>query len=142
MSNNDGLSIWMRIVAHLERGQEEDDGFSAAYIRCQDGLAEALGVSRAHVAVEVKKLLQEGLIEERLRHVGGQFKRKVYFLTAEGKNTALQTLKYYPDARGVIQVRDGAISHSNSERIVRMEFQISQMQAILNKMAGDNSVRM
>lgn len=122
----------MRIVAQLERGDENDDGFTAPYIRCQDGLAEALGVSRAHVAVEVKKLLNQGLIEEKLRHVNGQYKRKVYYLTDAGLNSAQQTLRYFPDAKGAIPVRDAVISRGNSERIARMERQLEQMQNMLS----------
>lgn len=45
----------------------------------QDGIAAAVGIRRAHVAFELKRLEAKGLVEDLLAHVnGGKVRRKVY----------------------------------------------------------------
>lgn len=53
------------ITDHSRRVTEYD----APFILTQDGMAEALGISRSHVAVEVQHLLEAGKIERRISHV-------------------------------------------------------------------------
>lgn len=61
--------------------------FDAPYILTEDGMAEALGISRAHVSTDVWKLIRSGKIEWRKSHVtlsnGTQWfqKRRIYVLT-------------------------------------------------------------
>jgi tetratricopeptide (TPR) repeat protein len=51
----------------------------------QDGISQALRISRAHAAVELKKLKDSGEVTEKLAHVkGGKARRKSYFLTPMG----------------------------------------------------------
>jgi hypothetical protein len=74
-----------RMLVHLS-------GFSrfAEEIDCpaevtQDGIARAVGISRAHAALEVKRLGGLGRVLQRLAHVrGSRNRRKVYFLTGAG----------------------------------------------------------
>ena len=49
---------------------------------CQPGIAEGVGVSRAHASLELLYLIEEGIVGEKLAHVEGSHKRrKVYYLT-------------------------------------------------------------
>jgi hypothetical protein len=51
----------------------------------QFGIAQAAGFSRRHFAQNVRSLVSEGLVEERMAHVEGALQRqKVYSLTYEG----------------------------------------------------------
>src|SRR5436309_3064423 len=51
----------------------------------QDGIANALLLSRAHVALELKRLKSTGKVQERMAHVAnGRSRRKVYELTPAG----------------------------------------------------------
>jgi len=51
----------------------------------QDGIASRLGISRAHVALELKRLEKRRQVEYRLAHVAkAKSRRKVYYLTMEG----------------------------------------------------------
>jgi tetratricopeptide (TPR) repeat protein len=61
----------------------------------QDGIGEALRITRAHVAVEVKKLKDAGELTERISHVRrSRSKRKVYFLTEQGEMRARNVVDY------------------------------------------------
>lgn len=55
----------------------------------QDGIGSALGISRAHVALELKRLRAAGKVEERMAHVAtAKTRRKVYVLTPAGQELA------------------------------------------------------
>lgn len=65
----------------------------------QKGVSSALGLSRSHVALELKKLLEEGHAETRLAHVqGARSRRKVYFLSPSGEGIASSLRKRVRDA--------------------------------------------
>src|SRR5947208_14408148 len=52
----------------------------------QDGIANALLLSRAHVALELKRLKSTGKVQERMAHVANaRSRRKVYELTPAGQ---------------------------------------------------------
>src|SRR5256712_877011 len=55
----------------------------------QDGIAAALALSRAHVALELKRLKSTGKVGERMAHVtNARSRRKVYELTPAGQEVA------------------------------------------------------
>lgn len=67
----------------------------------QDGIGAALGISRAHVALELKRLRTCGKVEERMAHVAGaRTRRKVYELTPAGQELA-RRMRDYARARNV-----------------------------------------
>jgi len=74
-------TVGERIVAFLR--DLPVDGLTYAdtwpFEATQDGVAGALGLSRAHVALEAKRLLAKGFIEEMRAHVvNGNTRLKVY----------------------------------------------------------------
>src|SRR2546421_5121045 len=55
----------------------------------QDGIAAALALSRAHVALELKRLKTAGRVQERMAHVAhARSRRKVYELPPAGQEVA------------------------------------------------------
>lgn len=73
----------------------------------QDGIAAALSLSRAHVALELKRLRAAGRVEERMAHVANaRSRRKVYDLTPSGQETA-RRMRDHAKARTVILAEDG-----------------------------------
>src|SRR5213592_1278197 len=55
----------------------------------QDGIATGLALSRAHVALELKRLKTSGRVGERMAHVAhARSRRKVYDLTSSGQEVA------------------------------------------------------
>ena len=83
-------TVKQRIIAHLSRMSYRVTGVSLySYMPitvCQDGIAEAVSVSRAHAAIELGHLEEEGVVESRLSHVyGSPRRRKVYYLKEFGE---------------------------------------------------------
>jgi len=92
------LTVSERILYHLNAYVKYEDKYEVPFDVTQDGVSQACSISRAHAAVELKKLKSAGIIEERLSHVKkGKAKRKVYFLTPKGKADASDVLQYVKD---------------------------------------------
>jgi tetratricopeptide (TPR) repeat protein len=89
------LTIAERIILHLARYSKNAMDFESPMEVSQDGIGEALRITRAHVAVEVKKLKDSGEVSERVSHIKrGKSKRKVYFLTELGELKARNVVDY------------------------------------------------
>ncbi|MGD1060098.1 MAG: hypothetical protein ABR879_01405 [Methanomassiliicoccales archaeon] len=96
-----GLTVGERIVLYVGRYQKHKDSFDVPFDVSQDGIAGSLGISRAHAAIELKKLRECGDVEEKLAHIKrGRNKRKVYFLSATGEVRAEKILQY-ANAEGI-----------------------------------------
>jgi len=92
------LTVSERILYHLNNYVKYEDKYEAPFDITQDGVSQACSISRAHAAIELKKLRATGIIEERLCHVKkGKARRKVYFLTPAGKARTAKVLQYIRD---------------------------------------------
>jgi tetratricopeptide (TPR) repeat protein len=95
------LTVAERIVLHISQHQKLKDCYDVPFDVSQDGIAQALLISRAHAAVELKKLKEVGEVEERLAHIKkGKNKRKVYFLTNAGEEKSAK-IRRFAEERGV-----------------------------------------
>jgi tetratricopeptide (TPR) repeat protein len=95
------LTVAERIVLHLSQQQKFKDSYDVPFDVSQDGIAQALLISRAHAAVELKKLKESGEVHERLAHIKkGKNKRKVYFLTTTGEEKA-EKIRGFAEERGI-----------------------------------------
>lgn len=89
------LTVSERILFHLNNYTKYEDKFEVPFDVTQDGISQAVSISRAHAAIELKKLRSSGVIIERLSHVKrGKSRRKTYLLTAQGKATATKVAQY------------------------------------------------
>ena len=92
------LTVSERILYHLSNYTKYEDKYESPFDVTQDGISQACAISRAHAAIELKKLKASGIVEERLSHVRkGKSRRKVYFLTFAGKTNANDVLQYVKD---------------------------------------------
>jgi tetratricopeptide (TPR) repeat protein len=92
------LTVSERILYHLNNYVKFEDKFEAPFDVTQDGISQACQISRAHAAIELKKLKASDIVEERLAHVRrGKVRRKVYFLTVQGKANAADVLNFVKD---------------------------------------------
>ena len=77
-----------QILYHLYKQRGVGSIYQAPYETTQDGIGEAIGISRGHVAIEVKKLEDMGLIEHSKKHVyveGRSYhRRNCYTLNSQG----------------------------------------------------------
>lgn len=102
------LTVSERILYHLQAYVKYEDKFEVPYDMTQDGISQACGISRAHAAVELKKLKTAGIIDEKLSHVRkGKMRRKVYLLTPAGKAGAADVVQYVTD-NGIKPMVDAA----------------------------------
>lgn len=70
----------------MDQYSRHQEDFDVPLDVSQDGIALALRISRAHAAIELKKLKESEEVWERLAHIKrGKTKRKVYFLTPKGE---------------------------------------------------------
>jgi len=109
----------------------------------QEGIAEALGIRPNHVPRAVKRLLDDGAVEERASHVSGfARRRKVYFLTEKGLSMAEGVLKRLSATAVDVESETGEVT--------RFTFQDAQyylpgkpgMTRLLRALGDDGIVRM
>ncbi len=80
------LTIKDLVLLHLSKYRTYRDRMAVPYEITQDGIASAVGVKRAHISVELKRMREErGWILEKKAHAGHGNKKKVYFLTQAGE---------------------------------------------------------
>ena len=95
------LTVGERIIFHLSQYTKFQDSFDVPIDITQDGIAAALRISRAHAALELKKLKESKDVAERLSHIKkGRTKRTAYFLTAQGEMKAL-TIKDFAQEHAI-----------------------------------------
>jgi tetratricopeptide (TPR) repeat protein/DNA-binding MarR family transcriptional regulator len=82
-------TIGNRVLIHLSCLSRHREDFVCPQEMTQDGIASRLGISRAHVALELKRLEKRSQVEYRLAHVvRAKSRRKVYTLTSAGDEIA------------------------------------------------------
>jgi tetratricopeptide (TPR) repeat protein/DNA-binding MarR family transcriptional regulator len=95
------VTVGERILVHLSGFLRHADAYECPIEMTQDGIAASLALSRAHVALELKRLKTAGRVGERMAHVAqARTRRKVYDLTPSGQETA-RRMREHAKARGV-----------------------------------------
>ncbi len=87
------VTIQELILLYLfeNKGFEFDDKWIeyTQYNLTQNGISDVLGISQGHVSVELKRLINKGLVRERVVPIKGKIgRRKAYFLTSKGVEIA------------------------------------------------------
>ena len=57
-----------QILVHLYRLLKQGNEYEMPYLTTQDGIAEAIGISRGQVSIEMKRLESKGLVTHLQRH--------------------------------------------------------------------------
>lgn len=84
-----GVTVGERILVHLSGFLRHADAYECPVEMTQDGIAAGLALSRAHVALELKRLRASARVQERMAHVANaRSRRKVYELTPGGQEIA------------------------------------------------------
>ena len=84
-----GVTVGERVLVHLSGFLRHADAYECPVEMTQDGIAAGLALSRAHVALELKRLKTTGRVQERMAHVAhARSRRKVYELTHAGQEVA------------------------------------------------------
>ncbi|MFQ6012473.1 MAG: tetratricopeptide repeat protein [Thermoplasmata archaeon] len=115
------LTVAQRVVLHLSLFSKHREEFDVPLEVTQQGIAQALGLSRSHIALELKKLLVGGSLENRLAHVqGAKSRRKVYFNAFPGERIAatLRERAHSREARWIGP--DGAAGTGAGTELIRL----------------------
>ncbi|HYY47527.1 MAG TPA: hypothetical protein VFA17_02475, partial [Thermoplasmata archaeon] len=96
-----GVTVGERILVHLSGFVRHADAYECPVEMTQDGMAASLAMSRAHVALELKRLKEAGRVVQRMAHVANaRTRRKVYDLTPSGQEVA-RRMREHAKARKV-----------------------------------------
>jgi len=113
-----GVTVGERILVHLSGFLRHADAYECPIEMTQDGIATSLALSRAHVALELKRLKTTGRVQERMAHVANaRSRRKVYELTLGGQEVA-RRMREHARARPVrLAGPDGLRDVSGAEAV-------------------------
>ena len=101
------IKVEDRILLHLHGYIRFADDFEVPKAMSQKGIGEAIWIAWSNVPRAMKRLVEDGLVEERTTRVKGEFrKKKIYVLTPKGFARA-KDLKEEQGARTVRVLRGG-----------------------------------
>ncbi|RLF67211.1 MAG: hypothetical protein DRN57_05965 [Thermoplasmata archaeon] len=108
MGKRIALTVDERVILHLYEFIPFEEDFEAPDGITQAGIAKGVGIERKHVPRAVNKLINDNLLESRVSHVkGGRQRKKVYYLTFEGKALARRIWESLSKKMVVIKEADG-----------------------------------
>ena len=90
------LSVKQKALIFLNKYKalNPNDIYNTPWEVTQDGVANALCISRAHACIVLNQLRDEGNADERISHIkNGKTKRKVYYLTPTGIEGAAKLME-------------------------------------------------
>ena len=112
-----GLTVQDKILIHLSRFRSHRDKITAPEEITQQGISEALLISRAHTSMELKRLRKKGMVVEKKAHAGGRVVKKVYFPLPAG-NVRIRQIMSVLDGRKVdMKVGGGILNMKGSEAL-------------------------
>ena len=119
-----GMSLTMprpgvqeRILLHLRDFYEFSESIEVPFSISQMGIANAVSIARSNVPRAIGGLKDEGLLVERQAHIAGvSRKRKAYFLTDAGMESADRVFEEYSEfeftmmrSKGTVTMTIGAL---------------------------------
>ena len=106
MGRRYSLTAEERILFHLYDYVQYEDEFEVPLEVTQEGISKGAFIQRKHVPRSLKRLIERGLVKERLSHVRGARQRlRVYFLTEEGREEAKKIIKSLSGKMVVVKER-------------------------------------
>ena len=113
MARKISLTVDERVILHLLEFVPYEEDFESPEGSTQAGIASAIGIQRKHIPRAMKKLLSSELVSEKVSHVkNSKQRKKVYFLTFEGRNLARKIWDSLAKKEISIQQEDGKRSHT------------------------------
>ncbi len=98
------LTVPQKILVHLYAYGKYGDRYEYPVEMTQQGIANGIGISVTHVPRNIKKLIEEGLVESKKGHVKGKKKRvSIYFLTSRGIIRAQEIIKNLDEEKIEVQ---------------------------------------
>ena len=115
------LKIQEKILLHLYDYRKYVDRYEYPIEMTQQGIAKVVGISVTHVPRNIKRLLEEGLVESKKGHVAGKKKRiTVYFLTHRGIAEAKRIIEEIKNQE--VQIGGATVTVEELKRKLNMRY--------------------
>jgi DNA-binding PadR family transcriptional regulator len=102
------LRVEDRILLHLQSYIRFADDYEVPKAMGQKGIGEAVWIAWSNVPRAMKKLREQGLVDERTARVKGEFrKKKVYSLTPQGFSRAQELKEDLGHRKIVLRAEEG-----------------------------------
>ncbi len=129
------LTVKERILLHLFDFNRFAEEYEAPIEVTQSGIAEATGIRIQHVTQYVKPLLEEGRVEGRISHISQRpRRRKVYFLTAQGKHNAATLRNSLFKEKVPLRTRSGLIQEFPLSRVYQADRRGTRLSELLDEL--------
>ncbi|MGA1821660.1 MAG: hypothetical protein ACMUIG_03955 [Thermoplasmatota archaeon] len=139
MGKRISLTVDERVVLHLMDFIPNEEDFEAPEGSTQAGIANGVGIERKHVPRAVNKLIDQKMLETRVSHVkGSRQRKKVYFLSFEGKALARRIWKSLASKEVEIIEEDGGINRTTFSELCFTHQVGKSPVAILNDLVDGN----
>ena len=121
------------VILQLNRfGNIAFEELNMPYGMTQDGIATALCISRAHASIELKKILNKGLVDVYQAHVMHRPKKiNVYLLTSDGRRRANDLVRKAKeeaiDINSLFSVRPMRKALNTTPQLVRIERELKKL---------------
>lgn len=104
-----------RILLHLLGQKDVTDYYEVPYRLCQNGIAEAVNLSRSRASKIIRELIKKGWVKEATKRVVGlKRRRKTYSLTNEG-------IKNAKDIKDKLERTDVIVKTKSSEHEIKLK---------------------
>ncbi|HEY3420346.1 MAG TPA: hypothetical protein VGK23_07325 [Methanomassiliicoccales archaeon] len=114
------LTVQERILIHLDANRGKRNDYSAPFEITQDGVGQALIITRAHASIELKTLLADGMVDEGLHHVAGYPQmRKTYEITAKGSQR-VSNVKDFAKVSGMALIVASPAKNAHRENDIKL----------------------
>ena len=114
MNKKISLTVDERVLLHLMDFIPFEEDFESPEGATQAGIARGVAIERKHIPRAVKKLMAENMIETKISHVkGAKQRKKVYFLSFEGKALARRIWESLAKKPVVIKDESGNMTETN-----------------------------
>jgi hypothetical protein len=114
------LTVQERILLHLEANRGKRNEYSAPFEITQDGVGQALIITRAHASIELKNLVTEGMVDEGLHHIAGYPQmRKTYEITGKGSQR-VNNVKDFAKVSGMALIVSSPAKNARRENEIKL----------------------
>ncbi|HEY3419370.1 MAG TPA: hypothetical protein VGK23_02335 [Methanomassiliicoccales archaeon] len=114
------LTVQERILIHLDANKGKRNEYSAPFEITQDGVGQALIITRSHASIELKDLLVDGMVDEGLHHIAGYPKMlKTYEITAKGSQR-VSNVKDFAKVSGMALIVASPAKNASRENDIKL----------------------
>lgn len=132
------LTVQDKILLHLSKYSAYREKISVPTAITQEGIANAIGVKRPHVSVEIKRMIKKGVIGEFKAHAGGTKRRKAYYITSIGMKKVNNIEEWLRTKRVVLEMEGDEREVSGEEATTHLSAHMGLPYCIAVEIVADS----